>query len=46
MFENNIKDLPKFSDIFIHESASYRKSAVEDHVRNGKEDPKHARTAV
>ena len=34
MFQDAIKDLPNFSDIFIHGSTNYRKSGVEHHARN------------
>lgn len=41
MFQDKIKVLPKFSDIFIRRSTNYCKSVVEDHARSKKVDLKH-----
>ena len=46
MFQDKIKDLPNFSDIFIHGSTNYRKSAVDDLARSKKGDPKHPHTVA
>ena len=46
MFQDQIKGSPNFSDIFIHGSTNYRKSAVEDHARSKKDDPKHPHTVA
>ena len=46
MFQDRIKDLPNFLDIFIHGSTNYLKSAVEDHARRKMGDPKHPHTVA
>ena len=35
-YENNIKNLPIFTNIFIISSTNYKKSAVEDHATKSK----------
>ena len=46
MFEDKIKDLPNYSDIFIKGSTNYRVSAVKDHAKNSNGDPQHPHTVA
>lgn len=46
MFEDKIKGLPNYSDIYIKGSTNYRVSAVKDHTNNSNGDPQHPHTVA
>ena len=46
MFEDKIKDLPNFSNIFVKGSQNYKKCVVESHVKNKTNDPRHPHTVA
>ena len=46
MFEDKIKGLPNYSDIYIKGSTNYRVSAVKDHAKNSNGDPQHPHTVA
>ena len=46
MFEDKIKGLPNYSDIYIKGSKNYRVSDVKDHAKNSNGDPQHPHTVA
>ena len=46
MFEDKIKDLPNYSDIYIKCSTNYRVSAVKDHAKDSNGDSQHPHTVA
>lgn len=46
MFEDKIKGLPNYSDIYIKGSTNYRVSAIKIHAKNSNGDPQHPHTVA